>query len=288
MAAVPVAFPLHHHLYSYQSTLLMLHFRNPYFQYRPLHSITVSDNHLLLSLPLLVCRSRRRQDSNAESYDRNDEGEAAYDEFDDSTEQWTDVIRDYIDSIWILKVFRSFGWLLPPIILSLLLANGLKAFLMALALPVAQSTLAFALQRIRNIGGKKSKPKTNTKRRRFRTRTSRKVKSEEARLLAGIQGPIRKKKEIHPWFAKTNASHYNMDNKIANYGGWDELETDRQPNIGSSRSPAQKLSGSQAINAEKSFNDMSYDMQCGSICLNDRPALKLVDHLTLFKSISRS
>ncbi|XP_075488883.1 uncharacterized protein LOC142527812 [Primulina tabacum] len=235
---------LRHYLCSCQSTLILLHFRNPRFQFHSLRSITVSNNHFLLSWPLLVCRSRR-WDSNAESYNRKDEVQASYGEFDDNTEQWTDVLRDYIDSIWILKVFRSFGWLLPPIILILLFANGLKAFLMALALPIGQSTFVFALQRMRNSGKNKSKQNTNTKMRRSRTHASRKVKYEEARIWAG-------KKENHPWFSKNDVAQYNMDNKIANYGGWDELETGRHPNIGSSRSPAQKLSGSQAIDTEKS------------------------------------
>ncbi|XP_073308426.1 uncharacterized protein [Primulina huaijiensis] len=245
------AYALRHHLCSCQSTLLMLHFRNPRFHFHPLRLIPMSNNHLLRSWPLILCRSRQ-WDSNAESYNRNDEGEEAYDEFYDDTEHWTDVLRDYIDSIWILKVFRSFGWMLPPIILFLLLENGLKAFLMALALPVGQSTLAFAFQRIRNVGKNKSTRNTNTKKRRYRSRASRKVKPEEARIWAGSQGEIKRKKENPSWFSKNDVLQYNMDNKIANYGGWDEIETGGQPSIGSSRSPAQKLSGSQAIDKEKS------------------------------------
>ncbi|XP_073125586.1 uncharacterized protein [Henckelia pumila] len=245
------AFPLCQHLCSCQSTLLLLHFRIHRFHFHPLRAIPTSNNQLLHSWPLILCRSRR-WDSNAESYNRKDEGGTAYDDFDDNTEQWTDVLRDYIDSIWILKVFRSFGWMLPPIILFLLLANGLKAFLMALALPIGQSTLAFAFKRIRNVGKNKSKRNANTKKRRYRTRVSRKVQSEETRLWAGSQGAIKRKKENRPWFSKNDVLHYNMDNKIANFGGWDELETGGQPDIGSSRSPAQKLSRSQAIDAEKS------------------------------------
>lgn len=142
--------------------------------------------------------------------------------------------------------------MLPPIILILLLANGLKAFLMALALPVGQSTLAFAFQRIRNIGKNKSKRNTDTNKRRYRSRASRKVRPKEARVWAGSQGAIKRKKENRSWSSKNDVLQYNMDNKIANYGGWDELETGWQPNIGSSRSPAQKLSGSRAIDKETS------------------------------------
>ncbi|RWR96034.1 hypothetical protein CKAN_02539900 [Cinnamomum micranthum f. kanehirae] len=50
--------------------------------------------------------------------------------------------------LWLVQVFRSYGWMLPTIIISMLLATGPKAFLMALALPLGQTAISLAVDKL--------------------------------------------------------------------------------------------------------------------------------------------
>ncbi|PIM97999.1 hypothetical protein CDL12_29522 [Handroanthus impetiginosus] len=108
-----VGFHLHPHPSPNPRTFLLLHTQNPpcHFHCRP---TSIPNNRFLLLVspwPLHhIPRSRQYLDSNAESYKTNnfnfDEGE----EFDESTKKWDDVLDDYIDSIWILKVISSLSF----------------------------------------------------------------------------------------------------------------------------------------------------------------------------------
>ncbi|XP_043697445.1 uncharacterized protein LOC122648276, partial [Telopea speciosissima] len=166
MEARPVTFP-----FSFSLTISLQPLRNPNFS--PIQNP---------STQFRCCFSRSRSrsdgagdfwDSNAEDlrsgrfkfkYDEEsigeDEEDGEYDEdlgFRKRRKQqrswWQDnswsemdqqpgVLEEAIDSIWIFKVFKSFGWLLPAIIVSLLLDTGPKAFLMAMALPLGQLLLS--------------------------------------------------------------------------------------------------------------------------------------------------
>ncbi|KAI3459588.1 hypothetical protein Pfo_016251 [Paulownia fortunei] len=253
-----VGFHLHQHPSLSPHTFLLLHTPNTLCHFH-CRSISISNDRLLLLLsswPLHVRRSRQ-WDSNAESYntknfnfDDNDESE----DVDDSMEQWVEVLEDYIDSIWIFKVFGSFGWMLPPIIVSLLLATGPKAFLMALALPLGQSTFTFALQRFQNRGKIKPKLKKKTKKGRSRAYSSRKAKFEEAAEWIGSQGPRKKKKGYQSWISKDEVSVSSSDRNSSNFGGWDELDAGMESNIGSSRRAAKKSRGLRGTPGEKGKN----------------------------------
>ncbi|XP_059446165.1 uncharacterized protein LOC132177739 [Corylus avellana] len=74
------------------------------------------------------------------------------------------IFEEVFDSFWIFKVFRSYGWTLPPIILSWLLASGPKAVLMALVLPLGQSVVSLAFEKL--WGRKRSRPKRKSRMRR--------------------------------------------------------------------------------------------------------------------------
>ncbi|KAL2463231.1 hypothetical protein Fot_52887 [Forsythia ovata] len=204
--------------------------------------------------PRIVCRSRR-WDSNAESFRNfNFEYNSNYDDdendgFDDEMEQWTEVLEDYVDSIWIIKVFRSFGWMLPFILIPLLLATGFKAFLMALALPVGQSTISFAFQRLRDRGKNKPKRKTKIKKRRSRLRTSRTVKLDEE--WRGNQWTINKRTGYQSWVQRNDVSDKNSDRDAYSFGGWDDLDRREESNIGSSRRWGQRASRSPGMFTEK-------------------------------------
>ncbi|KAL0368531.1 UNVERIFIED_CONTAM: hypothetical protein Scaly_1072000 [Sesamum calycinum] len=254
-------------------TLLRLHTQNPLFLSR-CRSLSVYDHRcfLLLSPWPLHLRRSRQWDSNAETYNSknfNFGDDVEREDFDDGTEQWTEVLEDYIDSIWILKVdghlkikpllmqvFGSYGWLLPAIIISLLLTNGPKAFLMALALPLGQSTFAFAIERFQNRGRIKPKPRTKTKAKKGRSRaySSRKAEMEEEAEWIGSRQPGKKKKGYQSWVLKTDVSDGSNDKSAANFGGWDELDVGMDSNVGSSRRAAQKSSGLREGRAEKGKN----------------------------------
>ncbi|KAK4421659.1 hypothetical protein Salat_2116500 [Sesamum alatum] len=241
-------------------TLLRLHTQKPLFL-SSCRSVSVHNHRCFLLLspwPLHICRSRQ-WDSNAETqntknFNFGDDDES--EDFDGGMEQWTEVLEDYIDSIWILKVFRSFGWLLPAIVIPLLLANGPKAFLMALALPLGQSTFAFAIQKYQNRGKikPKPKPKTKTKKKKSRSYSSRKGEMEEEAEWIGSQQAGKKKKGYQSWVSQTDVSVNSNNKTAANFGGWDELDVGMDPNVGFSRRAAQKSSWSREGPSEKGKN----------------------------------
>ncbi|KAL7081312.1 hypothetical protein ACP275_14G031900 [Erythranthe tilingii] len=229
------AFHLHHR------TFLLLRTQTNPLRHSNRRSISISDHRFLLRLlsspPLHVSCSSRRWDSNAESYnsknlnfDDNDETQGFY---DSTTEQW-DVFDEYIDSIWIFKVFSSFGWMLPVIIASLLLANGPKAFLMALALPLGQSTFAFAIQKYQDRGKTKTKAKpvnVKTKNRSSRSYKSRNSKLEEVAEWIGRERSRKKKNKkknnngYQSWVSKNEVnSMSSVDRSQSDFGGWDEFD----------------------------------------------------------------
>ncbi|KAL2242580.1 UNVERIFIED_CONTAM: hypothetical protein Sindi_0376000 [Sesamum indicum] len=153
-----------------------------------------------------------------------------------------------------MQVFGSYGWLLPAIIISLLLTNGPKAFLMALALPFGQSTFTFAIEKFQNRGRIKPKPKTKTKKGRSRAYSSRKAEMEEEAEWIGSRQPRKKKKGYQSWVSKTGVSVSSNDKSAANFGGWDELDVGMDSNVGSSRRAAHKSSGLREEHAEKGKN----------------------------------
>ncbi|KAL3506282.1 hypothetical protein ACH5RR_031664 [Cinchona calisaya] len=222
---------------------------------------TCNHHHLLLLQTLHICRSRR-WDSNAESfrkqnfnyYDFDDADDDDTNENDDSLEQWSEVLEDYIDSIWIFKVFRSYGWLFPFILISILLATGLKAFLMALALPIGQSTFSFAIQRM--WGGKENRPKRKTKTKyRSRARFSRTAKGMKERRV-GTQGKKKAKMGYQSWVPGLDDSNDPVAKNGPTFGGWDELVSGREFDVGSSSSSGQWVDSSQKSPSEKSRSSM--------------------------------
>ncbi|KAM7253272.1 hypothetical protein ACFE04_025890 [Oxalis oulophora] len=117
-------------------------------------------------------------------------------------------LEEVIDSIWILKVFKSYGWLLPFIIISFLLNSGPKAFLMAFSLPFGFSLLLLAYD---NLSGK-------TLGRRERNRNRRRKpfvgfgKTEEQEDIGGAENENTRR--YQSW----------MDADDDSFGGWDELQ----------------------------------------------------------------
>uniref|UniRef100_A0A5B7BQ76 Uncharacterized protein n=1 Tax=Davidia involucrata TaxID=16924 RepID=A0A5B7BQ76_DAVIN len=190
----------------------------------------------------------RRWDSNAETFrNQNFNFSSQYDDDDDDDEEdngfrrnrgpwWSDdlsselgsgfgALEEFIDSVWIFKVFRSFGWMLPFIITSILLATGPKAFLMALALPLGQSALSLAIEKL--WGRTQSNPKRKAKtKKKPRTRTAGNVELEQEEEER--QGTQKRKMGYQSWVAANDISADKNNQDEPGFGGWDELDRRRE------------------------------------------------------------
>ncbi|XP_078440707.1 uncharacterized protein LOC144710740 [Wolffia australiana] len=71
-----------------------------------------------------------------------------YEDDDDYDDFFDDEPDQPWENVWIFKMFKSYGYLLPAIVASLLLASGPKAFLMAMALPLGQSALSLVADKL--------------------------------------------------------------------------------------------------------------------------------------------
>ncbi|XP_031098199.1 uncharacterized protein LOC116002241 [Ipomoea triloba] len=204
----------------------------------------------LILHPLILCRSRR-WDSNAETFrtqnfNFNEDEDDEEEDDDDGEGGFFDFIDEFLDSIWILKVFQSYGWTFIPILLSILISSGLKAFLMALALPVGQSVLTFSFQKLWAVALNKPRRK-NKKRPRNRTPINNNVrrKGQRPSTRNGKTG-------YRPGTTRVYDSPSRNDQDAPTFGGWDELIDQRRdfnmeppmtsprPSVGPSRTATEK------------------------------------------------
>lgn len=118
-----------------------------------------------------------------------------------------------------MQVFKSYGWTLPIIILSWLAASGPKAFLMALALPLGQSALALAFEKLWGRDKSKPKRKSRMKRKPFASTVSGTKVEEEP------QETQRKRKRKEGYQSWVDNGSVNRDDQGApSFGGWDDLD----------------------------------------------------------------
>ncbi|KAK3187732.1 hypothetical protein Dsin_027293 [Dipteronia sinensis] len=158
------------------------------------------------------------------------------------------LFEEVIDSIWILKVFKSYGWLLPAIIISFLLATGPKAFLMALALSLGLSALALAFEKLR--GKLQRRPKSKRRMRRktsYSNATSVEMNEEEQEE----SHENRNKKMSEFLVGSDNGSVRKGSEDSPSFGGWDDhldvagsMRRKSRVTGGSRRRRNEKLSGS--------------------------------------------
>ncbi|XP_057459478.1 uncharacterized protein LOC130750079 [Actinidia eriantha] len=150
-------------------------------------------------------------------------------------DQDSGIVREFIDSVWILKVFRSYGLMLPVIIISIVLATGPKAFLMALALPIGQSALTLAFTKL--WGTKQDNPKCKTKTKKAaRINFSSNVELEEEEEES--QGTRKGKVGYRSWVSPDDVSVNKDSQNPSNFGGWDDLDRTKVFDKGTSRSSA--------------------------------------------------
>ncbi|CAK9166993.1 unnamed protein product [Ilex paraguariensis] len=223
------------HTYPCSLPLLILSPRQFHQYPSPQNPHTLSSSHLLRQIQ--VCRYRR-WDSNAESFrnqnfnfnfDSNSGNDGSDDDDDDTPfglEQLGGVVEEFIDGVWIFKAFRSFGWFLPATVISLLVSTGPKAFLMALALPLGQSALSLAFQKL--WGNKQNNPKRKAKsKKKPRARPRRKVELEEdeEEEEEENQGIGKGKMGYQSWVGGNEAPAAKDSQDASSLGGWDVLDS---------------------------------------------------------------
>ncbi|CAA2979351.1 Hypothetical predicted protein [Olea europaea subsp. europaea] len=141
---------------------------------------------------------------------------------EEEEEEGFGILEGSIGFNWIFKVFRAFGWMLPAIIISLLVGTGPNTIIMALALPLAQSTLSLVADTLWGRSGDTSSPKSKGKKWKYSGATSNTRVGKEKR-----KDPRTRRKEA--WDYRSWASASNVSNKSGkrdrqNFGGWDELD----------------------------------------------------------------
>ncbi|XP_059652597.1 uncharacterized protein LOC132299792 [Cornus florida] len=152
-------------------------------------------------------------------------------------------LEDLLDSVWIFKVFRSYGWMLPAIIASTLLATGPKAFLMALALPLGQSMLSLAFEKL--WGGKQTNPKRKTRtKKKPSARTASNFELEEEEEEEG-PGSRKGKRGYQSWVAENDISVDKGSQEEPSFGGWDVLDRQKEFDMRSRKRPARTAGKSQ-------------------------------------------
>lgn len=113
--------------------------------------------------------------------------------------------------------------MLPVILISWLLASGPKAFLMALAIPLGQSALSFAFEKL--WGGTQSRPKRRRKvgkKQSFGSATDPEIEEEEDDDEG--REPGKGKMGYQSWVAGNEGSVEKGGQRAASFGGWDDLE----------------------------------------------------------------
>lgn len=123
-------------------------------------------------------------------------------------------------------MFKAYGWLLPFVLISWLLASGPKAFLMALAIPLGQSALALAFDKL--WGGTKSRPKRRRSRMRRRRPATRATAAETEEEMAEEEDedrePRKGKSGYQSWVVGNGGSVDMGGQRETGFGGWDDLE----------------------------------------------------------------
>ncbi|KAF8394214.1 hypothetical protein HHK36_020421 [Tetracentron sinense] len=147
-------------------------------------------------------------------------------------------------------VFRAFGWMLPAIILSMLLGNGPNAFIMALALPLGQSVLSLAINKVWGRTRDSPKPRYRTKKKPFARATSNveTIKEEQQEENSETN---KGKGSYQSWVVADDGSVKKEGQHVPSFGGWDELDRQREIGKEPKRRPSRTTGGSPRQQVEK-------------------------------------
>ncbi|CAA7049435.1 unnamed protein product [Microthlaspi erraticum] len=161
-------------------------------------------------------RRRKRRELWEELFGDNVEDDDDDDDGSGDIDLWK-ILEEIVDNVWILKAFKSYGYLLPFIILSLFFSTGPKAFLISLGVAIGPSLLFFAFQKL--IGWDK-------RRRRTSMANQFGIEEEEDEMEITRSSRVR----YNPSQARNNVNGRGINTEMASkFGGWDEL--DRLGNI---------------------------------------------------------
>ncbi|KAK2643804.1 hypothetical protein Ddye_018999 [Dipteronia dyeriana] len=265
--------PLRPIIASSSSSSLFLQFNNTHFRF--------TSRRLRFSFTLI---NYAKWDSNADilrarnftfNFDPDDDGQEEEDDDDDdegffsgnvkkkkkkkNREWWskkygtrkkksTNWFEEVVESILILKVFKSYGWLLPAIIISFLLATGPKAFLMAFTLSLGLSALSLAFEKLQRKLQRRPKNKTRMRRKTsYSNATS--VEMNEEEREESHENENKKMSEF--WVGSDNGSVRKGSEDSPSFGGWDDhldgagsMRRKSTVTGGSRRRREEKLSGS--------------------------------------------
>lgn len=146
----------------------------------------------------------------------------------DAEQGYSGIVEEVLDSVWIFRVLASFGWMLPAIIVSMLLATGPKAFLMALAIPLGQSAISLAINRLWPTSNGSSKRKAGTKKKASAgAATNRKMKEEER----GSSKTQKRYAGYQSWVGLNSDPVVKGGSNASTLGGWEELDEHRNFNM---------------------------------------------------------
>ncbi|KAG5560492.1 hypothetical protein RHGRI_003718 [Rhododendron griersonianum] len=201
----------------------------------PITSLSPPNPNLFPHFRRPVIRTRyRRRDSNAD--DDKEFGRQRRWWYDYSPrDQGPGILEEFIDSIWIIKVFGSYFPLLPAFLVSMLLATGPTAFLLSLALLIVQSAFTFAFKKL--WGEIQNNPKRKNKsKRKARVNTASNVEFEEEETKWAQKGRTGYRSWVGRDDFPVNEDHRNP----STFGGWDDLDRTKEFDMKYSRRSAVK------------------------------------------------
>lgn len=130
------------------------------------------------------------------------------------------------------QVFKSFGWFLPVVVISYMLASGLKAFLMTFGFYLVLSLLLLAFEKLWGMTLWKPIGKSRVRRKASSMYASR-VQMED-REVEEAQDATKEKMDTPSWVGSNNGPVNKGTQDVPDFGGWDFLDEAR-PMQGTSR-----------------------------------------------------
>lgn len=121
-----------------------------------------------------------------------------------------------------VQVVGSYGWMLPFIIISTVLATGPKAFLMALALPFGQSVTSLVLKKLWSITQNSPKRRVRTKKKPLASTSGNVVNDDKEQDKS--RGSRKRKMGYQSWVDGNGVSVDKDVQDSPKFGGWDELD----------------------------------------------------------------
>lgn len=145
------------------------------------------------------------------------------DDDDDELLDGLGILEGSIGFSSIFKVLRSFGWMIPPIIISMVLGTRTDTVFMALVLPLAQSAFSLLFDTLWGTPTNRRRPKSKSQKRK---RTSAGATSNSRMKEKKQQGSQNGKRvDDYSSWGSNNVSAKKGEERTQNFGGWDELDS---------------------------------------------------------------